>query len=273
MSQPDAYAGTVTVPTLHVSLVQAASTLDPAANRAELARLTAEHGADADLVVFPEAFARDFGEAGSDLSTFAEPLDGPFGTALAAAAAGQGTTVVAGMFEQGPDPSRPYNTLLVRGGSLASYRKVHLYDSFGYRESDRLTAGPIEPVVVEVNGWQVGLMTCYDLRFPELARALVDRGAEVIVVPAAWVAGPRKVHHWRTLLTARAIENTVYVVAVGQPAPRYCGHSLVVDPFGEVVAEGGPGSVEAPEVVRAVLDRDLLAEARRVNPSLANRRL
>ncbi|MDN5746727.1 MAG: hydrolase, partial [Nocardioidaceae bacterium] len=155
----------------------------------------------------------------------------------------------------------------------ATYRKVHLYDSFGYAESERLTPGAVEPVVVDVAGWQVGLMTCYDLRFPELARALVDRGAEVLVVPAAWVAGPRKVRHWRTLLTARAIENTTYVVAAGQPAPRYCGHSLVIDPLGEIVAEAGSGEGERPETLRAELSRAVLEEARRVNPSLANRRM
>lgn len=263
----------MTVPTLRLTLVQAASALEPETNRAALTGLAAAHAADSDLVVFPEAFARDFGEAGSDVSPFAEPLDGPFASAVAAAAAEAGTTVLAGMFEQGPAPERPFNTLVLRGSTRASYRKVHLYDSFGYRESDRLTAGPIEPVVVEVAGWQVGLMTCYDLRFPELARALVDRGAEVIVVPAAWVAGPRKVHHWRTLLTARAIENTVYVAAVGQPAPRYCGHSLVVDPLGEVVAEAGPGAPDSPEVIRATAERSVLEEARRVNPSLLNRRM
>lgn len=262
-----------TASTLRLALVQAASALDPAANREALTTLAAEHAGDADLVVFPEAFARDFGEAGSDVSPYAEPVDGPFGTALAKAAAAHGTTLVAGMFEQGPDPARPWNTLLVRGEATASYRKVHLYDSFGYRESDRLTAGPLEPVVVDLHGWKVGLMTCYDLRFPELARALVDRGAELIVVPAAWVAGPRKVHHWHTLLTARAIENTAYVAAVGQPAGRYCGHSLVVDPYGEVLAEAGPGSPEQPEVVRAVIERTVLEEARRVNPSLMNRRM
>ena len=92
-------------------------------------------------------------------------------------------------------------------------------------------------------------MTCYDLRFPELARALVDAGAEVLVVPAAWVAGPHKVDHWRTLVRARAIENTVFVVAVGQPGPRYTGHSLVVDPLGEVLAEAADGA----EIVTAVL--------------------
>ena len=124
-----------------------------------------------------------------------------------------------------------------RDGLRASYRKIHLYDSFGYQESARLVAGPVEPVLVDVDGFRVGLMTCYDLRFPELARELVSRGAELLVVPAAWVAGPLKVDHWRTLARARAIENTVFVAAVGQPGPRYTGHSMVVGPAGEVVAE------------------------------------
>ena len=256
--------------TLRLALVQAASSLDPGDNRAALDRLVP---AGSDLVVLPEAFARDFGEAGSDVSPYAEPVDGPFGTELARVAADRGATVVAGMFERSEDPERPYNTLVVRGAATASYRKVHLYDSFGYRESDRLLAGPLEPAVVEVGGWRVGLMTCYDLRFPEMARALVDRGAELLVVPAAWVAGPRKVDHWRTLVAARAIENTVYVAAVGQPAPRYSGHTMVVDPLGDVLAEAGQGSPESPEFVEAVIDRAVVAEARRTNPSLANRRL
>jgi len=254
------------VNTLRVALVQQASDLDPVVNRSRLADLVP---AGADLVVLPEAFARDFGPPGSDVSAFAEPVDGPFATEVDKVAAERGTTVVAGMFEPGEDPGRPFNTLVVRGAAEAAYRKIHLYDSFGYRESDRLTPGPLEPVVVEVGGFVLGLMTCYDLRFPEMARALVDRGAEVLVVPAAWVAGPRKVDHWRTLVRARAIENTVFVVAAGQPAPRYSGHSLVVDPLGDVLAEAGDG----PETVTATLDRDVLAEARRTNPSLANRRL
>jgi predicted amidohydrolase len=251
---------------LRVALVQQASALEPEENRARLAELTPD---DADLVVFPEAFARDFGEAGSDVSGYAEPLDGPFAREVARVAAERGTTVVAGMFEPGEDPGRPFNTLVVRGGVEATYRKIHLYDSFGYRESDRLTAGPTEPVVIEVGGFAVGLMTCYDLRFPELARRLVDAGAEVLLVPAAWVAGPRKVDHWRTLVRARAIENTVFVVAVGQPGPRYSGHSLAVDPLGDVLVEAG----EHDEVLAATLERSVLDEARRTNPSLANRRL
>ena len=251
---------------LRVRVHQWASGLDPDANRARLAEGTSP---GADLVVFPEAFARDFGEAGSDVSGYAEPLDGPFATELERAAGAASCTAVAGMFEVADDPARPYNTLVAAGTGTATYRKIHLYDSFGYRESDRITGGATEPVVVEVAGWQVGLMTCYDLRFPELARRLVDAGAEVLVVPAAWLPGDRKVAHWRTLLAARAIENTCFVVGAAQPEPRYCGHSAVFGPMGELIGEaaGGQASFEV------VLDRDDLRATRRTNPSLANRRL
>jgi len=261
---------------MQVVLVQEASSLDPAENRDRLAALIPD---DADLVVLPEGCARDFGVAGSDLRDVAETLDGPFVTEVERLAAERGTTIVAGLFERndaatstapstGPSTG-PYNTVVVRGGARADYRKIHLYDSFGYRESDVLTPGPLEPVTVELDGTTVGVMTCYDLRFPELARALVDRGAEMLLVPAAWVAGERKVDHWTTLLRARAIENTVYVVGVGQPGPRYSGHSMVVGPLGDVVVEGGDG----PVTLRAVIDPTAVAAARRTNPSLANRRL
>ncbi|MDR7252922.1 putative amidohydrolase [Nocardioides sp. BE266] len=251
---------------LRVRVQQWASGLDPADNRARLAEGVTP---GADLVVFPEAFARDFGQAGSDVSPFAEPLDGPFAQEVSHAADAASCTVVAGMFEVADDPERPYNTLVVGGGAKASYRKIHLYDSFGYKESERLTGGALEPVVVEVAGWQVGLMTCYDLRFPELARRLVDAGAEVVVVPSAWLPGDRKVEHWRTLLAARAIENTCFVVGAGQPEPRYVGHSAVFGPLGQELAAADG----AEQTLEATLDRADLVAARRTNPSLANRRL
>lgn len=253
---------------LRLRLVQWASDLDPARNRTRLESLANAYEA-VDVVVLPEAFARDFGPAEDSLAPHAEEVDGPFGDAVTDLAHRLDATVVAGMFETSDDPQRPYNTLLVRGAVEAGYRKIHLYDSFGYRESDRLLAGSTDPVVVDVAGWRVGLMTCYDLRFPELARALVDAGAEVLVVPAAWVAGDRKVDHWRTLVRARAIENTVFVVAVAQPAPRYCGHSMVVDPLGDVLVEGGADEA----VLDALIERGTLESARETNPSLTNRRL
>ena len=251
---------------MHVALIQTAASLDPAVNRARLAELCPD---GADLVVFPEAFARDFGQPGTSVAPFAEPLDGPFALEVSRVAAEHGTTVVAGMFEASDEPERPFNTLVVRGAVETSYRKIHLYDSFGYRESDHLVAGSIEPVTFPLAGFTIGLLTCYDLRFPELARKLVDGGADVLVVPSAWVAGHRKVDHWLTLARARAIENTVYVVAVGQCGPRYSGHSAVIDPLGDVVV-----AAEAEEtVLRAALDPDRIRTARETNPSLANRRL
>lgn len=257
---------------MHVAVVQLCAATDSAANRAMIhEQLGALDAADRlDLVVLPEGAMHDFGSTDLDLAAVAESLDGPFVELVAGQARRLRSTIVAGMFERTDD--LPYNTLVVVGpdGALRqTYRKIHLYDSFGYRESDRLRAGEIEPVVLDVAGVPVGLMTCYDLRFPEHARELVDRGAELIAVPAAWVAGEHKLDHWRTLLAARAIENTVHVVAAGQGGERYTGHSLVVDPWGSIVGEAD----SAPEIVRATLDPQTVARARQINPSLANRRI
>lgn len=254
---------------MQVTLVQLAATLDQAANRALVEdRLAAVDGGD--LVVLPEATMHDFGPADHDLAAVAEPLDGPFVDLISRQAKRLGTTIVAGMFERTED--LPYNTLVAVGpdGDLvATYRKIHPYDSFGYRESDRLRAGDITPVVLEIGELPVGLMTCYDLRFPEMGRLLVDQGAEAFVIPAAWVAGEHKLHHWRTLLTARAVENTVWVAAAGQGGDRYTGHSLVVDPWGTIVDEAAGGN----ELVTAQLAAGVVRRSREVNPSLANRRI
>jgi predicted amidohydrolase len=254
---------------LRVTVWQHASDLDPAVNRDALDRVH-DLAEGADLVVLPEAFARDFGDPGSDLTPYAEPLDGPFATALGELADGDDVAVLAGMFERSDETDRPYNTLvLAEPGRRTTYRKIHLYDSFGYRESDTLTAGPTTPVTTRIGDARVGLMTCYDLRFPELARALSAEGVDVLLVPAAWVAGPGKVMQWQTLLRARAIENVCWVVAAAQPGPRYCGHSMVVSPTGEVVVEAGDGE----EVLAVALDLDAVRQARAVNPSLDNRRM
>jgi len=249
---------------MQVVLVQQESSLDPTDNRGRLESVVPE---GADLVVLPEAWQRHFGEPGSDLTPYAEPLDGPFVTEVERLAKERDTTIVAGMFEQ--TGGTPYNTVVVRGRAQLDYRKIHMYDSFGYQESKVLAPGPVEPATFELEGTTFGILTCYDLRFPELARRLVDDGAEVILVPAAWVAGPRKVYHWTTLLRARAIENTAFVVGVGQPAPRSSGHSMVIDPLGDVLVEGGDDA----EILTAEIDLSAVGEARRTNPSLANRRL
>jgi predicted amidohydrolase len=148
-------------------------------------------------------------------------------------------------------------------------RKVHLYDSFGYRESDKLRPGPVEPVVLDVGPVRVGLMTCYDLRFPEYARLLVDAGADTLCVPAAWVRGPLKEDHWVTLLRARAIENTCWVLGAAQTGTTYAGRSQVIDPLGITLAAAG----DEETVVRAELDPARLVAARTRNPALQHRRV
>ena len=165
---------------------------------------------------------------------------------VARVADARGTTVLAGMFEVSDDPARPFNTLVVRGavdGRLPQDPPLRLLRL--PRVGPALAPATVSAVTAGFGDFTLGLMTCYDLRFPEQARALVDAGADVLVVPSAWVAGERKVDHWRTLVRARAIENTAYVVAVGQPGPRYSGHSMVVDPLGDVLVEAG----EDPETL------------------------
>jgi predicted amidohydrolase len=254
---------------MRVALVQLAAGLDPAANLAEIGRLAG--GVTADLIVLPEAVMHDFGPVDTPLGPVAQDVDGPFVTTLAGLARRTDATVVAGMFERSDDPDRPYNTLVAvgpEGTLLAAYRKIHLFDSFGYRESDRLRAGEPTATVVPVGDQMVGLMTCYDLRFPEHSRALVDADATVLAVPAAWVRGPLKEDHWLTLLRARAIENTVYVAAAAQCGRQYCGQSALIDPLGVAVAALG----EASGVAVGEVDGERLASVRERNPALEHRR-
>ena len=234
-----------------------------------LVRRAADAGAD--LAVAPEAAMHDFGPPDLPLAPVAEPLDGPFVTGLADVAAEAGVTVLAGMFETVPgEAARAFNTVVAVGpaGLLGAYRKAHLFDALGWVESDRLVAGPAEPLVLDVGPVRLGAMTCYDLRFPELARALCDNGATAIAVPAAWVAGPLKEDQWLTLVRARAIESTSYVVAAGQPGPGYCGRSVVVDPLGVVLA----GVPDGEGLAVADLDPAHVVDVRRRVPSLQHRR-
>lgn len=254
---------------MRVALVQLAAGLDPAVNLAEINRLAG--GVTADLIVLPEAVMHDFGPVDAPLGPVAQDLDGPFVAALGELAKRTGATIVAGMFERSDDPDRPYNSLVAVGADadlLAVYRKIHLYDSFGYRESDRLQAGELAATVFHAGDRTVGLMTCYDLRFPEHSRALVDAGATVLAIPAAWVRGPLKEDHWLTLLRARAIENTVYVAAAAQCGRQYCGQSALIDPLGVVVAALG----EDEGAVLGEIDEHRLDSVRARNPALQHRR-
>jgi predicted amidohydrolase len=234
--------------------------------------------AGADLAVLPE-YVDYLGPTAGEPKP--EPADGDFAATFAGAARELGMWVVAGSFhETGPDDDHTYNTSLVfdRTGDLAArYRKIHLFDidipdRVSYQESRTVAAGT-ELVTLDVEGVSVGLSICYDLRFPELYRRLATAGAQVLLVPAAFTAHTGR-DHWEVLLRARAIENQCYVVAAGQvgdhdPGQRCYGRSMIVDPWGTVLAQ-------VPDVVgvtSADIDLDRLATIRRDVPSLANRRL
>jgi predicted amidohydrolase len=162
------------------------------------------------------------------------------------------------------------------GELAASYRKLHLFDAFGHRESEQVAPGSA-PVLCTLAGIRTGLEICYDVRFGELSRALAVAGASLLVLPAAWAAGLFKEEHWVTLVRARAIENTVWVAAVGQvpdpdePPTRAAtgiGRSMLVDPLGVVRVDLGP----APGVAVGEVDEDLIETVRASVPSLHNRR-
>ena len=258
---------------VRVAAVGLRSTLDAAANRAAAVRgLHAAADGGARLVVLPEYAARfDPRGVGPEV---AEPVAGPFVAALTDVAAARGLVVVAGTVVAAQE-GRAANLVVALDGNgpLGTYRKVHLYDAFGQRESDRFAAGDpaAPPLVVEVDGLLVGVLTCYDLRFPESARRLIDAGAELLLVPAAWAAGEHKADHWRTLLRARAIENTAYVLGAPMLGRGLAGDLLAVDPAGVVLAEASSRAAGDVSVL-ADVDRAVVARVRAANPSLANRR-
>jgi predicted amidohydrolase len=263
-----------------VAALQLCSTDDKAKNLATAARLL-EEAADrgAGLAVLPEMF-NNLG-SGSVLRDGAEPFEGPTTGFAREQAARRRLWLVAGSFIEQVDAEHRTNTSVVvspDGEIVATYRKVHLFDvdvpGAVFRESAVFGAGD-DLVVTDVDGiGPVGLSICYDLRFPELYRILALRGAGLIVVPAAFTArtGPP---HWEVLLRARAIENQLYVVAaaqVGHSSERLAwhGHSMIIDPWGTVLAEAPGDAHEA--VVVADVDAAERERVRTILPSLANRR-
>lgn len=267
---------------LRVGAVQMCSTDDLAANLATVRALTARAVGDgAQLVVLPECFSF-LGRTEGDKLAIAEALDGrgPVAGALRELATKHGIWIVGGGTPEivPGDLARTYNTALVvdpRGELVARYRKIHLFDvdipgGAVLRESDA-TAPGTELVVVEIGGAKVGVSICYDLRFPELYRRLVkDRGAEVLLVPAAFTAHTGAAH-WHLLLRARAVENQAWVVAAAQGGRHNekresYGHSLVVDPWGTIVAEQAAGD----GVAVATLDGETVATRRTQMPCLGH---
>jgi len=206
-----------------------------------------------------------------ELARLAEKINGEFVNSIAEAARYNSIQVVGTFYEKSPKPNRVYDTsfLINKFGKIISkYRKIHLYDALGFKESKKLYPGSSVTEPTQTSIGKIGLMICYDLRFPEMSRMLASSGSEILVVPSAWVKGKMKEEHWITINKTRAIENGCYVVSPDQVGNIYCGRSLVVDPFGKIILDmkkkEGLGTVD--------ISLDQIKQVRKKLPLLQNRR-
>jgi len=225
---------------------------------------------EADLVILPEYSMYDIvGLNPKDLVGIAEPIDGPFINGLAEVAREYSTYLIAGIIEK--EGGKVFNTAVTisPGGYVVSkYRKVHLFDAYGFRESDYFVAGDEPSPVIDLGKAKVATAICFDIRFPELFRRYALAGAELVAIPSAWFKGPLKEETLAFLARARAHENTVYIALSVQYSEHFTGRSMVVDPLGVVVADLGIGE----KYVEVPIDMDYIDQVRKTLPVLKLRR-
>jgi len=257
-----------------IALAQIASSTEKSANLQLAKELISEaKRKNAGTIAFPE-FLMAFSpgnQSPEELAELAESIDGPFIESLSETARHHGIQILATIYEKCNLENRVYDTSLwinSVGKMVSIYRKLHLYDALGFKESDKFAAGTELTPLIETDIGRIGMMICYDLRFPELSRLLTLMGAEILVSPSGWVQGDMKVEHWQTMVRARALENGCYVIAPDQVGNIYIGHSMVVDPFGRVLID--MGERQGLEIVD--VDLSLVGEVREKLPLLKNRR-
>lgn len=257
-----------------IAIAQISSSTDKQTNRtAALGHIEEARKMGAGLIAFPE-FLMAFSPASQsaeELTQVAESVGGAFITAICAAANANGIAVIAPIYETSPVTRRVFDTAVwidAKGRVASVYRKLHLYDAFGFKESDKFHPGDDIAPLVESGDCRFGTMICYDLRFPEMARMLALAGANVLVAPSGWVQGDLKVEHWQTMIKARALENGCFVIAPNQVGNIYTGHSMAVDPLGRMLVD-----LEEREGLEVIeLDLQLVTEVRDKLPLLKNRR-
>ncbi len=257
-----------------IALAQITSATEKAKNLKLALDLVSEaKSKGARMIVFPEflmAFSPS-SQSAEELAQIAESAEGPFVASLGEAAKANDIEVLATLYEISNLEHRVYDTALwidANGKPAAVYRKLHLYDALGFKESDKFVPGDeVTPPFNAAIG-QCGVMICYDLRFPELARILTLMGSHILLAPSGWVKGEMKVLHWQTMVRARALENGCYVIAPDQVGNIYIGHSMVVDPFGNTLVD----MKEDHGLAVVDIDLTLITETREKLPLLKNRR-
>jgi len=227
----------------------------------------------AKLVAFPEfmMFYTSSSQSAKQLASLAETINGNFVKTITKSAKENNIQVVGSFYEKSSKKDRVYDTSFVvdkSGKVISTYRKIHLYDALGFRESDKMTSGSKIAKPVKTSIGKLGMMICYDLRFPEMSRSLAVAGSEILVAPSAWVKGDMKEEHWLTINKTRAIENGCYVVAPDQVGNIYCGRSVIVDPYGKVLVD----MKKKQGIAYADIDLKKIKQTRKVLPLLKNRR-
>ena len=259
------------------AIVQMKSSVDKELNLAHSLKLINEASKKkARLICFPE-FQMAYSppqQKSESLHKIAEKITGNFVSTLSNSAKQNRITVIATLYEiinTNDKNHKVFDTGVIINelGKLQSiYRKVHLYDALGFKESEKLLAGSIIEKPSKTSVGKLGLLICYDMRFPEISRILTVNGANILVSPSAWVAGFMKREHWEIMVRARAIENGVYVLAPNQVGNIYCGHSMAVDPFGATIVD-----MENREGIEFIdIDCSKIDTTRRTLPLLTNRR-
>jgi len=229
---------------------------------------------NAKICAFPEfmMFYTNSTQTSKQLASLAETINGNFVTTIAKAAKENQIEVIGSFYEKSRKKDRVYDSSFIidkSGKVISTYRKIHLYDALGFKESNKMVPGSKIAKPVKTILGKTGMMICYDLRFPEMSRLLAVAGSEVLVVPSAWVKGNMKEEHWITINKTRAIENGCYVIAPDQVGNIYCGRSLVVDPYGKILLDmkkkQGIGFVD--------INLNKVKQTRKILPLLKNRRI
>ncbi len=228
---------------------------------------------DAQLCAFPEfmMFYTTSSQSSAKLASLAETINGTFVKTIANAAKENSIEVVGTFYEKSKKKNRVYDTSFLiskKGKIISKYRKIHLYDALGFKESNKMTPGSKITSPSKTSIGKLGMLICYDLRFPEMSRTLASSGSEILVVPSAWVKGKMKEEHWITLNKTRAIENGCYIIAPDQVGNIYCGRSVAVDPYGKILLD--MKKRQGIDFVDISLDK--VKQTRKVLPLLKNRR-
>ncbi|MBO5999325.1 MAG: amidohydrolase [Lachnospiraceae bacterium] len=276
------------------AMIQTQPGRDAEKNTEQILRLAGEAASlyHPGLILLPETCAWEYSAAtGTDaksraaVSELAVSLEDPFIRRMQKLAVEYGVWLVFGILEKAADEAaykdgqdgRCYNTVVIlddRGSIVSTYRKTHLYDAFESRESDLFIPGERLFDPVDTPFGRIGVFVCYELRFPEVARWQRARGADILLVPSAWVRGEMKSEHFKTLVTARAVENTAYVLACNKSGGLTIGESIAADPMGKVTAAADlhNDADGSGQIIPVVIDTDRIADVRKRLPSFEERR-